>query len=249
MLLWRDDMVTEKIESDDFDWTGYHEIYGKQLGEIAKIHIQKLTAGDYVFKEGELVMNRETLSLHPNHRLLYETIEQLSPASVVECGCGWGDHLHNLNVLLPHVQLSGIDLSMRQIDALRKRHPKLTACVEQFDLSLPMPVYHQTFDIAYTQAVIMHMQIGNSHLVALSNVFKYAEKQVVLMENWSRHDFMADITGLFTRKMISWKNLYFYYRDSKEFQRPYIMIISAVPLSGYPELTDYATLSNAVMGH
>ena len=70
----------------------------------------------------------------------------------------------------------------------------------------------------------MHIQSGNSHLVALSNMFRMAKKAVVLMENFKRHDFYQDIEMLFKKGMISWDQLFFYtYRfDNK----PNIMIVS-----------------------
>jgi hypothetical protein len=37
---------------------------------------------------------------------------------------------------------------------------------------------------------------GQVNLVALENLFRTAHKQVVLMENWSRHEFVEDIRRL-----------------------------------------------------
>ena len=70
----------------------------------------------------------------------------------------------------------------------------------------------------------MHIQSGNSHMVALSNMFKMAKKAVVLMENFKRHNFYEDIEMLFKKGIISWDQIYFYtYRyDNK----PNILIVS-----------------------
>ncbi len=230
------------IVQDDFNWKGYHRIYGKQLSELSKIHTQILKHDDYIFKNNELTLNHDVLPLHPNHGLLYETIFQLSPNSVMEIGCGWGDHLYNINLLNPEIKLSGIDLSHEQISNLKKRHPELRADIEQLDITLPYPFSYPINDIAFTQAVIMHLKVGNSHLIALSNMFKCATKQLVIMENWTAHNFYGDIKFLFSRKMIPWKNIYYYYRESKEFKKPRLMIISSVPLKNYPVLDGYSIL-------
>ena len=108
--------------------------------------------------------------------------------------------------------------------------------------NLPYPFSYPIHDIAFTQAVIMHLKVGNSHLIALSNMFRYATKQLLLMENWTAHDFLDDIKFLFSKNMIPWKNIYFYYRVSIEFNKPHLMIISSVPLKKYPVLTDYSIL-------
>ena len=92
----------------------------------------------------------------------------------------------------------------------------------------------------------MHIQTGNGHIVALSNLFRYERKQVVMIENWSRHDFMGEIESIFSKNMIPWEDIYFYYRESKEFQKPHLMIVSSVPLKDYPVLTDYTILRDNV---
>ena len=128
--------------------------------------------------------NDVILPLHPNHRLLYETILQLNPRSLEEIGCGCGDHLYNLGVLSPEINLSGIELSAAQIKFFKKRHPNLRANISQYDSTLLLGGNNQSFDIAFTQAVIMHIKTADKHLIALQNLFKLASKQVVLMENW-----------------------------------------------------------------
>lgn len=235
----------EKVDSllkDDFNWKEYHRIYGNQLSELSKIHSQILKHEDYIFRNNELTLNQEILPLHPNHRLLYETILQLSPNSVMEIGCGWGDHLYNINLLCPEIKLSGIDLSNKQISNLRKRHPELRADIKQLDITLPYPFSYPIHDIAFTQAVIMHLKVGNSYLIALSNMFRCATQQLLLMENWTAHDFLKDIKFLFSKNMIPWKNIYFYYRESKELKKPHLMIVSLVPLKKYALLDDYSLL-------
>jgi len=230
-------------EVDEFDWEKYPETYKKELADIAKFCTQTLNRNDYVYKNRELIINGDILPLHPNHKLLYETILQLSPSSVIELGCGGGDHFKNINTLAPEIKLYGRDISTDQIKLLKERHPELSVEIEQLDITLPHPFNAPTVDIAFTQAVIMHIHTGKSHLVALSNLFRYANKQVILMENWSRHDFKQDIEFLFAKGMIPWKRMYMYYREFIDFERSHLMVVSATPLPEYKPLTDYSILS------
>lgn len=205
-----------------------------------------LSSNNYVFTSGELKkINKNIKPLHPNHRLIYETILQLSPSSVFELGCGGGDHLFNLSILDPKIKLYGVDISPEQIKWLHQRHPDLKANVEPLDITLPHPDGSPVVDIAFTQAVIMHIKTGNNHLKALENLFKYARKQVILMENWTTHNFMDDIQQLFQNNSFSWTNIYFYYRRTTEHKSPYLMIISQIPLD-YPKLTNYKILEDSV---
>lgn len=239
--------ILGKKITDDFDWKTYHLHYRGELEEISKSHTLVLKKGDYIFDKGILRKNNENiLPLHPNHRLLYETILQLSPQSLLEIGCGGGDHLHNISILASAIKLFGLDLSAEQLSFLKERHPELNAEVKQFDITLPLPYCTPKVDIAYTQAVIMHIKTGNGHLVALFNMFNISTKQVILMENWKSHNFMEDINYLFVSKIIPWDKIFFYYRESEELKKPHLMIVSSVPLEQYPILNDYKLLSDNV---
>jgi SAM-dependent methyltransferase len=220
--------------ADDFDWRWYHYHYQAELSEIKKVHTQVLSPGDYALSDGALSQQRNVLLLHPNHRLLYETILQLSPGSVLEVGCGGGDHLHNLSVLAANISLYGRDLSTEQLSFLRRRHPELKADIGQLDITLPYSSLWPVVDLSFTQAVIMHIQTGNGHLVALSNLFKMTTKYVILMENWRSHNFMDSIRQIFDMKMIPWGDLYFYYRISPELNKPHLMVVSAMKLAYEP---------------
>ena len=230
--------------NDDFDWKHYNTHYRGELEDIAKTHVEILQAADYSFDEPMLTSHRTERPLHPNHHLLYETILQLAPRSVLEAGCGGGDHLHNLNILAPQLQLCGVDLSEAQLAFLHERHPGLDATIQQRDLTLPNPIDAQPVDLAYTQAVLMHIRTGNGHLVALANLFSSATKQVLLMENWTRNDYLDDIRILRKKNIIAWQSMYFYYRVSRETTNTRLMIVSATPLPMYPPLTSYSLLTS-----
>ena len=180
--------------------------------------------------------------MHPNHRLLYETIIQLNPESIFEMGCGNGMHLANLQLLLPNVASRGIDRSQEQINFLRESFPELKADIKIADATIDFPSdWLNSADLPFTQAVIMHIHTKNSHLVALTNLFNVSKKYVILMERWKNHNFIEDIKSLQKNKLIKWKDIYFYYREMKETGKPHLMICSKTPLE-YPQLEDYSTM-------
>lgn len=79
-----------EFAGDDFDWRAYSAHYAEELTEVEQDHTTRLSPQDYMFTEGRLTQQSSALPLHPNHRLLYETLLQLRPASVLEMGCGGG---------------------------------------------------------------------------------------------------------------------------------------------------------------
>ncbi|MBI2509069.1 MAG: class I SAM-dependent methyltransferase [Betaproteobacteria bacterium] len=229
--------------ADDYDWETYTTGYRSELKAMEGILALTLAAGDYVYRKGCLQRGNSRLPLHPNHALLYETILQLAPRSVFEFGCGGGDHLHNLHVLQPGLELHGVDRSAGQLGFLKERHPGLKARVREMDITLPFPDGLEQADLAYTQAVIMHIHAGDGHLAALSNLFRVARRQVVLMESWQRHDFMADIRRLHASGAIPWERVLLYFREAADGRGVRILVASAEELPGYKVLDEYRILT------
>jgi SAM-dependent methyltransferase len=228
---------------DDFDWATYRADYERDLVEVARDHTQKLSDGDFSFEDGHISLRPGLKPLHPNHACLYESIRALSPSSVIEMGCGGGDHLHNLGVLYPAIARRGFDRSPGQLALLRERSPDLAGLVSELDVTLPPGSRYPSADLVYTQAVVMHVHAGNGHLVALANMFRMARRHVVLMENWWRHWFMDDIAMLHRGGMIDWPTLNFYFRRYNG--SPLCMVISKDALQ-LERLDDYATLLDAM---
>ena len=91
--LWR--LVQQR---DDFDWTRYTgESYQNELVALEREHTILLKPTDAA--NGQIVIQGKPL--HPNHRLIYETVLRLQPRSILEVGAGGGDHLANLSTLFP----------------------------------------------------------------------------------------------------------------------------------------------------
>lgn len=228
---------------DMFDWSFYNTYYRGEMQEARKNYTVSLQDGDYFLNNGKLVKADEKIKpLHPNHRLLYETILELKPASAFELGCGNGMHLHNLKILNKNLVLSAIDREKDQINFLFESYPGLDATVKIFDATKPFPSeLFPKVDLTFTQAVIMHIHTGDTHLTALANLFNLSKKYVILMESWKNHRFMDDITELHRAKKINWPEVHFYYKICPETGRPHIMICSAEPID-FPVLNKYEAM-------
>jgi SAM-dependent methyltransferase len=228
---------------DTFNWDRYNLHYRGELKEIAKTNTLTLETNDYSFINSELIKtNKNIKPLHSNWRLLYETILQLKPKSVFEIGCGNGMHLNNIQILAPEINLSGIDRDEKQIQFLHELYPNLKSKIILANATEPFPQnLCSTVDLAFTQAVIMHIHEQEKHKIALANLFNISSKYVILIERWRNHPFLDDIKELFNDKLISWEKINFYYRISPENNIPSMIICSKEPLN-YPELTNYEIL-------
>lgn len=212
---------------DDFDWTEYHNHYREELRILEKRFTLMPSPRDFDLVGGQLRRVSDGVKpLHDNHSLLYGTILSLKPSSVMEVGCGGGDHLSVLQAFAPRIELTGLDRSTRQFETLRKRHPQLSAKLEVFDVSAPgrMP----TAELVYTQAVLMHIsEDGGRFMNALRNVFGAAQSHVVLMENWRQHNFFDSVVDVLRRGAApSWSGGRIYVRRNVDNPDCRIMVVS-----------------------
>ena len=238
-------IFTGKVSKDDYEWDFYADLIREGIKDASSQNTHIIGPGDYVFQDGRLELDSDILPINPNYQIIYETILQLQPKSIMDIGCGFGDSLHNIHILYPEGQLFGIDISPGVLKALRERHPTLNAKVQQCSIKMPPAQLDlPKVDLAYTNAVIMHIRVD--HLNALTNLFQIATTQVLLMENWKRHEFMADIQSLYDQKKLPWEGLYFHYRESHVLKKPHLMIVSPHRLPQYPVLTDYGLLRDTV---
>jgi hypothetical protein len=116
-------------------------------------------------------------------------------------------HLNNLSLLLPGVDIRGIDRSEGQLETQRRRNPLFAEKVAVDDLTLPHPKTIEKADVVFAQAVLMHIQTGSGHRIALWNLFELAQKQVVLLENLGWHSLLDDIQSLYEEGILSWESM------------------------------------------
>ncbi len=207
------------ISRDDFVWKRYHKNYYDQISRAELNHTLKLS-DDFEIVDGKLKILCDP-PLNNNHKLLYQIIYDLNPSSICEVGCGGGDHMYNLLKIMPNVNyIEGCDLLPKQLEFLSERNPELKDRIFINDITEhPTPSY----ELIYTQAVLMHIQKGNRHIDALRNLFLSSEKYIVLMENWTRHNFYESIKEISS----PWKELYIYKVDNG---KQIAMVLSNVPI-------------------
>jgi SAM-dependent methyltransferase len=178
---------------DDFDWSSYtDDSYRHQLRDrIEPLYTSTLTAADWYLEDGR-VMIRHGKPLHPNHSVLYEAILKLKPNSIFEFGCGGGDHLANLGVLLPAARLGGADVSAAQLTFARERHDfgdDVRLLERDMTLRGATDDLRDSAEIVYTQAVLMHIHGRDRPEAFLRNMWTVSSRYLVLVENWSRHPY------------------------------------------------------------
>ena len=185
-----------------FNWSLYHLHYQGELKKNIEKYLPFLSVDDYEFTNNKLIKNNISIKpLHPSFQFLYETIMQLNPQSVFEMGCGTGVHLHNLQTLLPQARICRVDLSTQQLNGTKKTYPQIADKAKQADATTPWTkLPFEVCDVAFTQAVIMHIHTGDAHLIALENLFKMARKYVILYESMKNHPFLDDIKKLHSTK-------------------------------------------------
>jgi trans-aconitate methyltransferase len=229
-----------RIQNDDFDWTSYHRYYREELKSIGRKHTLILKKDAFAFENGELSVPG-LLPLHPNHKLLYETILRINPISIIEVGCGGGDHLANLQALNPEFNVFGVDRSVNQLDHAVVRHPALENKMVVLDIT-SRDLNLEQADLVFSQAVLMHIsETENRFQIAFSNMFALAKAQIVLVENWTQHDFLDEAKRNISENQ-NWSNAKIYCINSQNEKFVSAMVISKYKISGLDELAEYTEL-------
>ncbi len=219
------------ISRDDFTWKRYHKNYSAQLKKGEENYTFKLT-NEFIILDGKIFFTCNP-PLHKGHEILYKVIYDLNPELISEVGCGGGDHMYNLQKILPKANIIGSDLLQKQLDFLNERNPELKGKTVVQDITKSLV---PKTELVYTQAVIMHIQKGDRHIDALRNLINSSEKYVVLMENWTRHNFVKDIQNI---SLGLEDDLYIYKVDDG---KQIIMVLSKVPIKN--KRLDYVKLKS-----
>jgi trans-aconitate methyltransferase len=161
----------------------------------------------------------------------------LHPSSILEVGCGGGDHLANLKTLIPELKVYGVDLLDKQIEFLNNRHPQNDFELKVVDISKNGVIF-PSVDVIYTQAVLMHITEKNLRFYnSMENLLNSSAKHLILVENWSQHDFFETVKQIASSN--KWK-MYFNFLEGNE--RTRLMIISKDEQLSFQPLLDYTQL-------
>ncbi|MBU1307310.1 MAG: class I SAM-dependent methyltransferase [Alphaproteobacteria bacterium] len=228
-------------QNDDFDWKRYPKLYREELKGIERIHTLRLRKVDFAYEDGVVSQKNATaLPLHPNHQHLYELILGLKPVSVLEVGCGGGDHLRNMQELDGAIKLYGIDRSEGQMQTLRERHPDILASLSVVDLTDSQSTL-PTVDLTYSQAVLMHISETNGRFdIALRNILRSTRRHVILIENWTEHDFLLNARQAMNSEP-SWLSGNIHFSQLRHNHSVRAMILSKEPVP-FPPLERYSDL-------
>lgn len=223
---------------DGVNWEKYNKHYSEELKIIEKVNTLLITEQDFEVVNGKVILkSSDKLPLHPNAQLLYETILKLHPSSILEVGCGGGDHLANLKTLIPELELYGVDLLDKQIEFLNKRHPQNDFELSVVDISKKGVIFPNV-DVIYTQAVLMHItEKALRFYNSMENLLNSSAKHLIFVENWSQHNFFETVKQI--TPVNKWK-MYFNFLEGNEKTR--LMIISKDESLSFQPLLDYNQL-------
>lgn len=233
-------LFTGKRFIDGVNWDNYHKDYREELRLIEKTNSTLLESKNIEFVNGRITFkNVNTLPLLVGHKLLYETICNLPANKILEVGCGGGDHLYNLQQLNEDSILFGVDRSKGQLFLFEKRHKSLKNKVKTYVYDLTQPNLElPKVDLIFTQAVLMHIsEINNRFFVAFSNLFTESNSYIVLMENWTQHDFLETVHKIIEGHEL-WSSAEIYFTESEIDPSVKCMVISKNDL-GLRKLTNY----------
>ena len=235
-------IAQSRILNDDFDWEKYPNYYKEELKSISRLHTLIIRDENFRLHKGKLVKrDSEVKDLHPNHHVLYRAVLNLHPTTVLEVGCGGGDHLSNIKELSPGIKLYGVDRSPSQLKTFEDRHPDLSKIASVVDIT-ERDCKLQKVDLIFTQAVLMHISEKDERFHnALENIFESAENFVVLVENWTQHNFLDEIRKIQSNNS-GWKNSYLYFIQSDYNEFSSALIISKSELPDMDKLTSYEQL-------
>jgi SAM-dependent methyltransferase len=224
------------LSGDDFNWSKYHLHYRQEISSISRANNLLLEHKDFSLVGAKLNLLKPN-SILPSHHALYESIALLEASSLLEVGCGGGDHLKNLSTIFPRKTVRGIDLSREQIAFAIERHPTLEGSVSVLDISRDTPPQAIQSDIVFSHAVLMHIsEKGGRFERALENMFSRANSAVVMVENWQQHDFLTAVRKICASSK-KWSKAQVYFHESSEFPGVRAMIVafkcSAFPAESY----------------
>ena len=168
---------------DEFNWDTYtDEHYHPQQLEIMKVMDLFITPSGFTYTEDVIEFND---NLHPNTKELYHIVHKLQPKSILECGCGPGITLKNLEMVIPNAEIYGVDISEKQLNMSKwftKVSDKISEHMSIMDITNQMP--DRKFDFIFSNAVIMHLTPIRA-TSALNNMKNASNKYVYLSENKS----------------------------------------------------------------
>jgi 2-polyprenyl-3-methyl-5-hydroxy-6-metoxy-1,4-benzoquinol methylase len=171
---------------DEYVWENYTNEYSNQIKEMAETH-------DLLINKSKIVNGLVVFAdqLHANWKELYHQVIDTQSKSVLECGCGSGQHLFNLYLLNSGLDINGVDLLKTQMEwgfnyykLPQTLYERMSQCDMSLDVSIP-----RKFDFVYTQAVLMHVNTEKATKI-IENMVNLSNKYVFMIERQTDHNYI-----------------------------------------------------------
>lgn len=194
--------------TDDYQWDTYTQIYAQQAQDMVVQDKTPFLIKDSYVENGKIVFKE---NINGIWKELYQAIININPSEIFECGCGPGQHLHNIKKLNPKINTYGCELLQTQLDFGRNQlgvSPEIYDTVLQVNLSIPNMscAFNEKYEFVYTQAVVMHLNHEKAKTFIL-NMANLSSKYVCLFENPDNHNFdmllnEIEILNFYKKKII-----------------------------------------------
>lgn len=177
-------------QNDNRNWKIYPREYAAQIRDLMTQYDMFITTTNFDEDTGNLVFHD---NLHTNWMDLYSILFDIDPKTVFEVGCGSGQHIVNVQTILPNAIISGCDINFEQMEfgkTILNIDPKYYNLTQVLDFALPTVPQSlgKTYDVVYSQAVLMHLSYSNAYH-CLQNMLKISNKYVILIENPDDHNY------------------------------------------------------------
>jgi len=184
--------MKEKL-SDDYKWEEYTNQYSKQILEEIK-PVRELLLKDFSVADNDIKFYD---NLCANWKELYYQVVRTGVSSVLECGCGSGQHLQNLYTINNKLDLCGCELLQSQIDFGRTKlgiSESVLKNITVLDMSVVGAHKHfkKKFDFVYTQAVLMHLSTKKV-VTFVENMVQLSNRYILVLENPRDHEYESII--------------------------------------------------------
>ena len=184
---------------DEFEWDSYNTHYRAEIAWNNRFFTENISVIDFKFIQGKIYILGDCKPLNLTWRCVYETIYNLpSVMSFAEICVGGGRFIANLQTILgERISFSAYDLSEKQLLFFKEQYPDAYSKtnVGVLDLTKNCIPEAEKPDVVLVSTVLMHIQRPQAYQQALHNLLRSGRKYIVLMDNWSSHDYFFDLVA------------------------------------------------------
>jgi len=150
-------------------------VMNKQKDQNAEtIRLEQLWAGEF----GDEYTDRNRKAEESRGPFWEALIRQLCPRNVLEVGCNLGANLHWLLRYMPIQAVYGIDINLKALGEIQKRHPGLGAI---WSPARELPFRDRWFDLVFTMGVLIHQPEATLPLV-MAEIMRCSRRYVLCGE-------------------------------------------------------------------